>query len=423
MSEREKNVFLFCAACTFVLGIVLGILLQGCAPAPQIRPTQQALIDSSAPDALTTGDGCSLREAWREVAGIPSSDCSEGTTIMLPAGVLTSLLANPDPVTSEDTASAFGDFDLTGNASIVLQGAGMDETILDGGDLDRLIHIKGNASLTLRDLTLRNGTVNGGSGTVATPGSEPVGGLLYFNSSGTLLAERVRFQGGLARNGGAVGVCSALQGSYRFVDCVFDGSSATQNGGAVQGHVDVTFEGCSFVGNTAGQLGGAIEWYDRTATLLESSVIGNTAVAGGGWAAAGQWNASTAGHVEHVGGELRDNTASQKGGNAYVGAVGVQGQNGLYSAPCSGVGCTGSFTSLAVSGGAAPSGPDCSGFLDIYGSTVAAPAGCSLVLHDPPVCGDGNVNSGEECDDGNTADGDQCSSACGLESCLQWGTP
>lgn len=35
----------------------------------------------------------------------------------------------------------------------------------------------------------------------------------------------------------------------------------------------------------------------------------------------------------------------------------------------------------------------------------------------PPICGDGNVGSGETCDDGNTADGDGCSHRCVVEEC------
>jgi cysteine-rich repeat protein len=402
---------------------LVAALALGCNADPALQASSQALL-SPAPDSLATDGVCSLREAWRESAGIPSSDCFEGSTIVLSAGTYAFALANPAPVTTEDTVSAVGDLDITGNASIVLQGAGMDVTVLDGADLDRLIHVKGNASLTLRDITLRNGTVNGGNGTTATPGSEPIGGLVYCNSSATCLFERVHFQGGVARNGGAVGVCSAVQGSYTFRSCVFDSNAATQAGGAVQGHVDASFESCTFSANSAGALGGALQWYDRTATLLDSSVTENTAaLAGGGWAAVGQWNASTSGRIEQLGGALWGNSAGQKGGNAYVGAIGAQGQGGLYSAPCSAVGCTGSFTSLAVSAGSAPSGPDCSGFLDLFGSTVGNASGCSLVLHDPPVCGDGMVNAGEQCDDGNTEDGDQCSGACQAESCLQWGTP
>jgi cysteine-rich repeat protein len=33
---------------------------------------------------------------------------------------------------------------------------------------------------------------------------------------------------------------------------------------------------------------------------------------------------------------------------------------------------------------------------------------------DPPLCGDGNVDPGEECDDGNAVDGDMCESDCTL---------
>jgi len=51
------------------------------------------------------------------------------------------------------------------------------------------------------------------------------------------------------------------------------------------------------------------------------------------------------------------------------------------------------------------------------GNDATSPAYVLLVDVNPPGCGDGVVQTGEQCDDGNTTDGDGCSSTCTLLTC------
>ena len=90
--------------------------------------------------------GLSLREAVVEA----NRDPSQTAWIMLPAGTyrLTRSGAGED-------GSLTGDLDVAGK--VVLTGAGMEQTVVDGNQLDRVLQVLGGASAELRDLTIRNG--------------------------------------------------------------------------------------------------------------------------------------------------------------------------------------------------------------------------------------------------------------------------
>ncbi len=391
------------------------ILLCACseqAPVSPLSPVVQQLmfVDIAEPDSIAVNGICSLREAWRVIAnGVSSADCGtdDGShTITLTAGVGQLAIPNPSPVTSEDTASAFGDLDITGNLSITLQGAGPALTVLDGGALDRIIHAKGNSSVTLVGLTLRNGCVNGGNCTTPTAGSEPIGGLVYANNHGLFAVDDTRFENGRARAGGCLGICSALDSTGLIEDTVFTGCSATAAGGAIQSHTTWTGTRVTMTGNsTTGPagIGGAVQQYDRTGTFIDSTCTGNTAAIGGCVAAIGRWEATTAGRVDWMGGTLQQNTATVKAGNVFVGATGPAGSTAspYHGVPCSSAGCRVDVRgALTVAGGSAPSGPDCTGTLDTWaGASVGNSAGCSVVPHGP-VCGNAMLEDGEHCDGG-----------------------
>ncbi|MFK8012631.1 MAG: choice-of-anchor Q domain-containing protein [Marinicellaceae bacterium] len=128
---------------------------------------------------VSTGD-CSLRAAINETNALPSAD-----TIEVPAGtyVLT-LLGNDD-------FGLVGDLDST-SVDLIISGAGMNQTIIDGGSTDRIFDIS-QSNLTIRDLTLQNGgdpvsTVSGGA-------------MIYAGSpSHSLILERVKFDNNRANS-------------------------------------------------------------------------------------------------------------------------------------------------------------------------------------------------------------------------------
>src|SRR5262245_23924174 len=81
-------------------------------------------------DLAVVGDQCTLRGAIMEANATPGPD-----DVQVPAG--TFKLSRPP--TGSDPNDSEGDLDVTGVVAIV--GAGVDETIVDGGGIDRVFRI------------------------------------------------------------------------------------------------------------------------------------------------------------------------------------------------------------------------------------------------------------------------------------------
>jgi CSLREA domain-containing protein len=103
-------------------------------------------LDSDPGDGVcATVDGrCTLRAAVMEANALPGLD-----RITLAPGRHTLALEG-----HQEDESATGDLDLTDD--LVLSGAGLGDTILDAGGLDRALDLHG-ATLELRDLTVEGG--------------------------------------------------------------------------------------------------------------------------------------------------------------------------------------------------------------------------------------------------------------------------
>jgi CSLREA domain-containing protein len=104
-------------------------------------------VDSNPGDgtAIDADGHCSLRAAIMEANALYGPD-----TIEIPAGTYKSTISDID----EDGCTR-GDLDILSNLTI--QGAGMDQTIIDGNSLDRVLHIIGSIEVTISDLTIQNG--------------------------------------------------------------------------------------------------------------------------------------------------------------------------------------------------------------------------------------------------------------------------
>lgn len=120
----------------------------------------------------------SLRAAVMEANALPGDD-----TILLIPGTYRLTIAGRD----EDGA-AKGDLDISDNLTII--GAGVDQTFINGAELDRIFHVLPGAQLDLQNLTIRNGEeviggaiLNGGSLTldnvVVETSTADIGGGLY----------------------------------------------------------------------------------------------------------------------------------------------------------------------------------------------------------------------------------------------------
>lgn len=234
---------------------------------PQSRTLDPVAIVVTAFDDGFVQDGkCSLREAVQAANIDQAVDaCTAGSgadTISLAAGTyrLTRAGANEDQ-------NQTGDLDIL--ADLKLQGAGAARTIVDGGMLDRVLHIGPGAEVALNDLTVTNGAAPAAAtGQAGNPG----GGVL---NEGDLALRHCKVSRNVAGAGSR------------------DGGHDGGHGGGIfnQGSAIVAF--CEISENTAGAgtdvgtgdggrggRGGGI-FNAGVLTLTLSSVLTNTAGAGG----------------------------------------------------------------------------------------------------------------------------------------------
>ncbi len=127
-------------------------------------------------------DDCSLREAIIAANNNPGM-----STIIVPAGVY--LLTIPGLFEDE---SATGDLDITDD--LILQGDGIDQTIIDGNQLDRVLHIH-NSNVHITGVTIRNGDLS--------PYPQTTGGGILIDR-GSLSLVNVKVSGNKAWRGGGV---------------------------------------------------------------------------------------------------------------------------------------------------------------------------------------------------------------------------
>lgn len=190
----------------------------------------------------TTADGnngactvslCTLRDA------VIANNAVLGTNIItLPAGLYNLTIAGAN----EDNA-ATGDLDIKAGSDLTINGAGAATTIIDGGALDRVFQVLGNATLfAVNDVTIRNGLVTGSGG----------------------------------------GILSSSTDSLRLTNCVVTGNKSSGQGGGIFSS-RVTLVGTTVSGNqSTGDQGGGIFLFNLSSTITSSTISGNTAADDGG---------------------------------------------------------------------------------------------------------------------------------------------
>lgn len=281
---------------------------------------------NSTADAVdaTPGDGvcatsvatCTLRAAIQEANALPGADA-----ISIPAGTYVLGIAG----TGED-AAATGDLDITDDLSII--GAGVADTIIDAGKVDRLFDIFGPATVTITNATARNGDlgVGGSGGGIQNAGILALDDLILtgntaginFGSGGgifnagtlnltnvTVSANSAFFTGGLANLGDAT-LVNVTVSSNTAVDAT---AGLDNNVGGSVALVNVTISGNTGGGFTTS--GGGIGNYG-TATLTNVTISGNTGGGSGGIFIpfAGPFSPST---------QLKNTIVANNFGGAFVG--------------------------------------------------------------------------------------------------------
>jgi len=203
-------------------GLLAAVVLTGAAHAGTFNVTR---MDDPVPDGCKAND-CSLREAV-----IAADQTQLKDTIVLPAGTYLIDLAGSD--NSENT----GDLDIGTDMELV--GA---SSIIDGQALGRIMDIKSDANVTLRNLTLRNANTS-----LATNGSLN-GGALQING-GSLTLDAVTFDGNSTQSlGGAI---YAFGGAVINIDdCLFD-SNIAGDGAGIFASTGVTVRNTVFRNNRA----------------------------------------------------------------------------------------------------------------------------------------------------------------------------
>jgi hypothetical protein len=166
--------------------------------------------------STAAGGGCTLRAAVQE-----ADAAGAATTIVVPAGRYRLTIAPiPEAGSASDSDAGNGDLDLSGDVTI--RGAGVGQTILDGGGIDRVFETGTNASAHLSDLT-----VTGGDSTAGGSQEIDLGGGILNKSAITL--DRVELVGNLADGGGGM---FSIPGTVPVIrDSLIAGNRAFSGGG------------------------------------------------------------------------------------------------------------------------------------------------------------------------------------------------
>ena len=226
--------------------------------------TTDDAVDASLGDGVcaTAAGTCSLRAAVQEANATPGPDL-----ITVPSGTYTLTLAG-----AGEQEAATGDLDI--HDDLTITGAGRDETIIDGGGIDRVFQAgvgqQDPLTLTLQDLTIQNGF----AADTADGGGVDVG-------RGIVTIERVAFLNNEATaEGGGLDV-DGLGGALTIRDSLFDGNTAGRAGGGFFSAVGTTVEASLIINNAAASAGG-VRVNDAVLTITDSTVANNAADNGTG---------------------------------------------------------------------------------------------------------------------------------------------
>ncbi|MFO7537978.1 MAG: CSLREA domain-containing protein, partial [Chloroflexota bacterium] len=315
---------LLSTAWLILFGVIVGLSLTPALTAAS--PTEATITVTSTDDDLIVNGNCTLREAI-EAANTKTAvdECPAGglitTTIMVPAGTYTITIPG-----NFENDNQTGDLDILSN--VVIIGAGIDETIVHGGGLDRVFDVRDAGHATISHLTITGGDNNGSSG----GGARAVDG-------GTIHLSHVHVTGNTAEGSG--GGLAVLDGDTLTVEYsqITQNVATTFGGGITNRNGTVTISHSSIVGNEAGDSGGGIANQavesDANLTITDSEVLNNVAGNNGG----GIGNALDTGRTA----TLLVERVTINGNSAAVGDNGLSGlggglTNNVFSGAASGAG-------------------------------------------------------------------------------------
>ncbi len=199
-------------------------------------------------------DDCSLREAI-----IFANSISGEKVVTLPAGTYTLSI----PGTDEDSSET-GDLDITDN--LIISGAGPNQTFIDGGAIDTVIHVHSGITVEINELTIQSGNSPGEGG-----GINISGGALTLSASAVSGNASEDNGGGIYNSSGTLAVTSST---------ISDNTSgSTGNGGGIYNSSgDMTIANSTISGNTSGALadGGGIYNASGDVTITNGTITENS---------------------------------------------------------------------------------------------------------------------------------------------------
>ncbi|MDJ0961292.1 MAG: choice-of-anchor Q domain-containing protein, partial [Acidimicrobiia bacterium] len=162
---------------------------------------------------------------------------------------------------------------VTVDTNVVIQGEGMDITVIDGNSSGRVIDVASDSSAVIRDLSITGGVTD-----VGADGA----GVRAIGSGSVVTLEGVHIWGNDSAGSGG-GVYTTQQVSI--IDSYIDSNTASSGGGGVASStpaavVDVIRT--TVASNSAGVRGGGLQAADGTWNVLNSTITANDAPAGSG---------------------------------------------------------------------------------------------------------------------------------------------
>ncbi|MDH3362377.1 MAG: DUF11 domain-containing protein, partial [Gammaproteobacteria bacterium] len=202
-----------------------------------------------------------------------------------------------------ENAAATGDLDISD--TLTLTGAGAASTIIDGNGIDRVFHVLVGPTVTISDVTIRDGDAAGIDG----------GGI--WNESNVILSN-VTMSNNVARDGGAI-FSQRNPNSLTLSNVTLNGNSATGQGGAIgmkDDNASLTFTDVTMSGNSAVAEGGAFFGERVSGTMTRVVVTANGSNDG-----AGLTIFNGASNITLTDVTVSSNNASRRGGGILVDAA------------------------------------------------------------------------------------------------------
>jgi CSLREA domain-containing protein len=265
--------------------LLLALLLL--ALTPNTTRAAASIVVNTTSDDDGTGATCSLREAIKAAnndanyGGCVASGAYGADTITFDSKVF----STPQTITLNS-----GMTHITSSMSI--NGPGTNLLTISGNSIHQPFYIS-NSTVTIRDLTVSNGSSQNGGNLWIEGGNVTLshlvirsgravygGGINHF--TGTLTVTDTYFYGNHAGDQGG-GIFNDQYGSTLFLSSsTFAGNDAGSLGAGIMNYGTLIASNSTFSGNMSGNQGGGIHNYNGQATLVNVTLNGNTATTGGG---------------------------------------------------------------------------------------------------------------------------------------------